>query len=45
MLQTQIKQIALIVVTILKACSGISLLKSAPTDRTSADVSNALLGT
>lgn len=39
------KQIALIVVTILKAFSGISLLNSAPTDTTIAEMTSALLGT
>lgn len=44
-LHTQIKQIALIVVTTLKAFSGISLLNSAPIDTTIAETISALLGT
>ena len=39
------KQMALIVVTTLKAFSGISLLNNAPTDTTIVDTISALLGT
>ncbi|MNV72621.1 hypothetical protein D3C71_1657250 [compost metagenome] len=42
---THIKQMALIVVTIPKACSGISLLKRAPTDITIVEMNNELPGT
>lgn len=44
-LHTQIKQIALMVVTMPKAWSGISLLKRAPAEMTSVDTNNPLLGT
>ena len=39
------KQMALIVVTIVKACSGRTLLSKAPIDTTMVDVNKALLGT
>ena len=45
MLHTQIKQIALIVVTKLNASSGINLLRRAPTDTTIVETINAFCGT
>ena len=45
MLHTHIKQIALIVVTTLKAFSGINLLNRAPADTTIVEITSALLGT
>ena len=45
MLQTHRKQMALIVVTMVKACSGMILLINAPMETTMVDVTNALLGT
>ena len=44
-LQTQMKQMAEMVVTTVKACSGITLLSKAPMETTIVDVINALLGT
>ena len=44
-LHTHIKQIALIVVTIINACSGTSLLNNAPIETTTVDTSSARLGT
>jgi hypothetical protein len=45
MLHTHMKQMALMVVTTVNACSGISLLNNAPIDTTIVDVNKALLGT
>ncbi len=43
--QTQMKQIALIVVTILNACPGNSLLSKAPTETTIVETNKAFAGT
>ncbi|MNO03444.1 hypothetical protein D3C81_2241510 [compost metagenome] len=43
--QTQIKQMALTVVTMPKACPGTSLLSSAPAEITSVEMNSELAGT